>query len=449
MLLTTRMYSLLLLTILGNISLQGFVSARTVVNGKLRDNSGSWNTLDKMPSKLMAHRGEKVLMPEHTVGSYEVASIEGADYVEPDLVLTKDGHLVCYHDLTIKSGTDLQMHPEFEHLKTLNYTGDLDGINKTVTILNDWFIKDFTLAELQTLRVKQANKGIRPQLFNNVFHIPTFEEYLNVIHEMAAKQNRSIGVIPELKHPLFHNSHQSANYMENKVLEMLGKYGYPVRKDDVPACTYDNSKSSNSLVAEKIECGHVIIQCFDIRSLKYLKTETDIDLLMLADADYASLLTYDGVKEVASVAQHFSVWKELLHTGIEAALEKENIPYDKEYIASLGGFVPAKELVSLGHSLNLKMGLFTIYDSHEKSNRGCDIVCDPENKEKELFYYFDMGVDGLFVENVQEAMELRLKYDYNLQMDIIRNSANNFMSHSPMHLLLVVSSVVFCTRFIW
>lgn len=130
-------------------------------------------------------------MPEHTVGAYELAAIEGADYVEPDLVLTQDGHLVCFHDLSLRSGTNVADLPQFAN-KLTNLTIEIGaGFNQTIT--NDWFIHNFTLAELKQIRVRQLVRGVRPQYFNTLFEIPTFTEYLAVIHKMSYLQNRSIG----------------------------------------------------------------------------------------------------------------------------------------------------------------------------------------------------------------------------------------------------------------
>lgn len=141
---------------------------------------------------LAAHRGEKVLMPEHTLGAYELAAIEGADYVEPDLVLTQDGHLVCFHDLSLRTGTDVADLPQFAS-KMRNFTIDI-GHGFTQTIRNDWFIHNFTLAELKQIHVRQLVRGIRPQYFNTLFEIPTFTEYLDIIDKMSYLQNRSIGM---------------------------------------------------------------------------------------------------------------------------------------------------------------------------------------------------------------------------------------------------------------
>ena len=141
----------------------------------------SWRTLDGSPPQLYGHRGEKVLMPEHTVPGYELASILGADYVEPDLCMTKDDVFVCHHDIDLRDGTDVKDRPEFDHLKRKTD----DGYN--------WFIRDFTIAQLKTLRIIQQNIGIRPQDFNSYFTIPTFVEYLGTIHRMTFKLNRTVG----------------------------------------------------------------------------------------------------------------------------------------------------------------------------------------------------------------------------------------------------------------
>lgn len=129
-------------------------------------------------------------MPSHTLPGYEIAAITGAEYVEPDLVMTKDNVLVCYHDLTLKAGTDIEQHPDFEHLKR-NFSGVIGVVYEN--IVDNFFIEDFTLEELRTLRVKQNRDGVRLQHFNGHLHIPTFQEYLDVIHKMTVKLNRAIG----------------------------------------------------------------------------------------------------------------------------------------------------------------------------------------------------------------------------------------------------------------
>lgn len=129
-------------------------------------------------------------MPSHTLPGYEIAAITGAEYVEPDLVMTKDNVLVCYHDLTLKRGTDIEYHPEFEHLRR-NFSGIIGVVYEN--IVNDYFIEDLTLEEVKKLRVNQNQDGVRLQYFNGHLEIPTFQEFIDVMHKMTVKLNRTIG----------------------------------------------------------------------------------------------------------------------------------------------------------------------------------------------------------------------------------------------------------------
>lgn len=135
-------------------------------------------------------------MPSHTLPGYEIAAITGAEYVEPDLVMTKDNVLVCYHDLTLKKGTDIKEHPELEHLRR-NFSGIIGVVYEN--IVNDFFIEDLTLEQLKTLRVKQNNIGSRLQYFNDHLQIPTFQEFIDVMHKMTVKLNRTIGIISRIQ----------------------------------------------------------------------------------------------------------------------------------------------------------------------------------------------------------------------------------------------------------
>lgn len=213
--------------------------------------------------------------------------------------------------------------------------------------------------------------------------------------------------------------------MEDKVLATLREYGYPIRQGDVPRCTH-----INNLQTYNIECGDVIIQSFEFDSIKYLNTQTDVELLVLVNPYDLDLLTYDGLIEIASVAQHFHLAKELLYRGIEDIIEASNATYDRDHIASLGGFIPPTEIVNEGHKNNLKIGIYTIYDSHER--RG---------GENDLSYYFNLGVDGAFVENVQEALTLRMQFDYNLQIAELTNASKATSSRIIYTLPLVLSII--------
>ncbi|AEV86242.1 glycerophosphoryl diester phosphodiesterase [Actinoplanes sp. SE50] len=148
-------------------------------------------------SLVVGHRGASGYRPEHTLASYELAARLGADYLEPDLVSTKDGVLVCRHEPEIGGTTNVASHPEFADRKR---TIVLDGVSVT-----GWWTQDFTLAELKTLRAVERLPGVRQHntLFDSRFEVPTFQELLDLRKRLSRELGRDLGVIPETKHPTF------------------------------------------------------------------------------------------------------------------------------------------------------------------------------------------------------------------------------------------------------
>jgi glycerophosphoryl diester phosphodiesterase len=229
---------------------------------------------------LIAHRGASGERPEHTLASYERAIDQGADYVEPDLVLTKDGVLVARHENEISGTTDVADHPEFADRKT---TKTIDGVQMV-----GWFTEDFTLAELRTLRARERLPDLRPanKRFNDLYLIPTFEEIFKLVRAKEAETGRRIGVYPETKHPSYFAKiglpHQAA------LLDLLSRYGYQTEADPV------------------------FIQSFEVGNLKALRAATRLRLIQLVDAQggpadlpgttYADMLSVQGLADIATYA---------------------------------------------------------------------------------------------------------------------------------------------------
>jgi glycerophosphoryl diester phosphodiesterase len=229
---------------------------------------------------LIAHRGASGERPEHTLASYERAIDQGADFIEPDLVLTKDGVLVARHENEIGGTTDVADHPEFADRKT---TRRIDGIDMV-----GWFTEDFTLAELRTLRARERLPDLRPanKRFNDLYLIPTFEEILKLVRAKEAEAHRRIGLYPETKHPSYFAGiglpHQAA------LLDLLGRYGYQSEADPV------------------------FIQSFEVGNLKALRAATRLRLIQLVDSEagpadlpgvtYADMLTVQGLTDIATYA---------------------------------------------------------------------------------------------------------------------------------------------------
>ncbi|XP_068628817.1 uncharacterized protein [Battus philenor] len=235
---------------------------------------------------VIAHRGASGYVPEHTLGAYALAITMGADYVEPDLVMSQDGHLIARHDNELGLTTDVAQRPEFANRSK---TQTVDG-----KILNGWFTEDFTLAELKTLRVVERIPETRPgnARMDGFFQIPTFQEIIDLVKSLQISQKRPIGIYPEIKHSTYF---QRLNLsMENLVVETFHENGY------------DSASSP------------VYIQSFEVNNLKYLKTITNLRLLQLYESDtsdqpfdqkvagtgltYADMATPAGLKEVATYA---------------------------------------------------------------------------------------------------------------------------------------------------
>ena len=207
---------------------------------------------------VIGHRGASGFVPEHTLQSYKLAIKLGADYVEPDLVMTKDHVLIARHEPilgdsdpnTTGDSTNVGDHPEFASRET---TRTLDGVPTT-----GFWAQDFTLAEIKTLGARQTRGG-RPTEFNGKFKIPTLQEIINLVKRRSHKLGRRIGIYPETKHPTFHDSQGLS--LEEPLVQTLKKNGL-------------NSKNSP-----------VFIQSFEQSNLKELNHMTRVRLVQLMDAN--------------------------------------------------------------------------------------------------------------------------------------------------------------------
>ena len=161
---------------------------------------------------VIAHRGASALRPEHTLAAYGLAIELGADFIEPDVVATRDGRLVARHENEISGTTDVADRPEFAGRRTVKV---IDGREK-----DGWFTEDFTLAELRTLRARERLPELRGTAFDGRFEIPTLEE----IVALAAASG--VGVYPETKHPSYFASIGLA--LEEPLLAALAGFEGPV-----------------------------------------------------------------------------------------------------------------------------------------------------------------------------------------------------------------------------
>lgn len=146
---------------------------------------------------VIGHRGASGYLPEHTLAAYRLAIFQGADFIEPDLVATRDGVLIARHENELGGTTDVAERPEFADRRT---TKSIDGVEVT-----GWFSEDFTLAEIKTLRAKERIPEVRPRntRFDGRFGIPTLTEVIALVKAMERRGRREVGIYPETKHPTY------------------------------------------------------------------------------------------------------------------------------------------------------------------------------------------------------------------------------------------------------
>ena len=241
---------------------------------------------------VIGHRGASGERPEHTLESYRLAIDEGADFVEPDLVMTKDGVLIARHEPEIGGTTNVADHPEFASRRRSQVIDaeKMDG----------WFTEDFTLAEIKTLRARERLPQIRPAnvAFDGKFQVPTFDEILQLVAKENRDRGRKVGVYPETKHP--EHFRQLGLPQEQSLLKVLERHG----------CSAPGSR--------------VFIQSFDPANLRMLRGMTELPLVQLLEnelgdlaeiAGYANaigvnkpLATAEGVRAAHAVRLKVHVW---------------------------------------------------------------------------------------------------------------------------------------------
>ncbi|KAI8318289.1 PLC-like phosphodiesterase, partial [Martensiomyces pterosporus] len=376
-----------------------------------------WNTLNGKKTRLVGHRGEKAFMPEHSLGSYWQAALEGVDFIEPDLALTKDGHIVVNHNEWLGDTTNVASIPELAHLRR-NVTWIDDGKEKTV--VNDWFIFDLTLEQLKKVRINQANYPFRPQIYNGYFQVLTFEEYLQTVRNLTINLGRPFGVIPELKSPKLFNKNRSYDrYFEDRAIITLNHYGWANITSKVDASKHTDLKFAPLVPLPKgVTLGPSTWQCFDQDTAAYLSSHTDVPVVALNE-NLPWFFTPKGLDRVAKYAKIVSPWKDFFVTGAEAYFKSQNTTWDAKEIEQLGGFIAPDKLASEVHKRGMELSPYTFYDSHQDALYLCQNGVKPasksgfcpKNKTEEFFYFFEQGMDYMFVENTVEANILRIFYN--------------------------------------
>ena len=324
---------------------------------------------------VIGHRGAPGYRPEHTLASYRLAIAMGADYVEPDLVSTKDGVLVARHENEIGGTTDVADHPEFADRKA---TKSIDGHAVT-----GWFTEDFTLAELKTLRAKERLPLVRPAntVYDGRFEIPTFDEVLDLVASESQGLHRQIGVYPETKHPTY-----------------FASIGHPLEVPMLQALRRHHLDRPNA---------RVFVQSFETGNLRRLHQMTQLPLIQLIDASgapydlvqagdprtFADLATSSGLAEIATYAAGVGVNKNLV------------LPRDAD-----GNTGEASALVDDAHADGLLVHIWTMRNENQFMAANFRIGTDPNasgDARAEDQAFLDAGVDGFFTDQTDTGVDAR------------------------------------------
>ncbi len=239
---------------------------------------------------IVAHRGASGYRPEHTLAAYALAARMGADYLEPDLVSTKDGVLVARHENEISTTTDVAERAEFADRKT---TKTIDRVVQT-----GWFTEDFTLRELKSLRAKERLPDLRPRntIYDGRYEIATLQEVIDLTRRLSREVGRPIGIYPETKHPSYHQS--IGLNLEDPLVRILRRNNLNTRR------------------------AKVFVQSFEVSNLKALAPRLAVPLVQIfgqkpttpADGGptYGQMSTPAGLEAVAEYADAVGVPKEFI-----------------------------------------------------------------------------------------------------------------------------------------
>lgn len=308
---------------------------------------------------IIAHRGASADRPEHTIAAYAEAIAQGADYIEPDLVITRDRQLVARHENEISGSTDVAARPEFEARRT---TKIIDGESVT-----GWFTEDFTLEEIKTLRARERLPQLRPASarYDGQFEVPSFAEIIALAKAESQRLGRTIGVYPETKHPTYFRA--LGLPIEPPLLAELAKAGWT---------------SANS---------PVFIQSFEPGNLKTLKRETSVRLIQLIESgrsadghSYEAMATPAGLAAVARYAYGVGPNKERI------------IPRD--VTGRLGRIT---SFVGSAHAAGLKVHPWTFRPENyflPTDFRQGDLPATRGDFEAEIRAFLRCGIDGLFTD---------------------------------------------------
>lgn len=326
---------------------------------------------------VIGHRGAPGYLPDHTLEGYALAIALGADFVDVDLVATKDGHLVVRHEPNLVATTNVASLPEFADRRR---KAVIDG-----ALEEGFFASDFTLAEIRTLRAVQPLPDRDPR-FDGRFAVPTLDEVIALVKRKADEAGRTVGIYPETKHPTYHQSIGLA--LEDRLVAALARAGWNRR--DAP----------------------VFIQSFETASLRYLRARTRVRLVQLVDANG---VRPDGTLDLSPPSGRPFDWTASGRPGLfsdlvtpaglaEVARYADGIAPWKAYLQSWAGptLLPPTSVVADAHRAGLVVHPFTFRSEPAR-------MPPPfaGNAVREYLRFYELGVDGVFSDFTDTAVAAR------------------------------------------
>ena len=352
---------------------------------------------------VIGHRGGgSGYLPEHTLEAYALGIELGADFVEPDLVATKDGHLIARHEPNMIGTTNVKDLPQFaSRRKKVMVDGVLD---------DGWFALDFTLAEIKQLRAIQR-LDFRDQRFNGFYTIPTLEEIIVFVKQKSKEKGRPIGIYPETKHPTYHKT--IGLPLEDRLLRVLDRAGWNHRN------------------------APVFIQSFEQANLIELRSKTSVRLIQLIDADdvaldgtltyappsdrpydwtvsgrkdlYSYLVTPKGLAEVKTYADGIGPWKRYIVSvaGVDKNGDGKADDVDGNGVVNDADktTLPPSKVVENAHKLGLLVHPYTF--RNEPRYLASNYIAAPTS---EYIQFYQLGVDGLFSDFADTAVAARVMF---------------------------------------
>lgn len=348
---------------------------------------------------VIAHRGASGYLPEHTLEAYALAIELGADYIEPDLVATRDGHLIARHEPNLIESTDIKDFPQFAARKRKALIDDVE--------VEGFFASDFTLAEIKKLGAVQQFPE-REQSFNGKFKIPSFDEIIALAKRKAKEKKRVIGIYPETKHPSYHQALGLA--LEERLIAALKKARWNHRG------------------------APVFIQSFETANLKYLRRHTAVRLILLLGANgvkldgtldfsapfdkpqdwrvsgekrsYVELISPQGLAEISAYADGIGVWKRYVvgsrGTDANGDGQADDVNGDGVVDEADRSLLPPSSLIANAHQAGLLVHAWTF--RNEQHRLAADYRRMPVN---EYLQFYRLGIDGVFSDFPDTAVTAR------------------------------------------